>query len=200
MMCRKCGQSIPRDADRCPNCGAPAPARRPERRSVSRAANPKLAAKIPFMLMGLALLHLVEIGTWFIPAIRMDTEGVLSGRLSLFKLLGTFSGAGSLGTLFILLDAAMLIAVLCAVYLALMPVFRGGNGRRMRMVTSKVTVLAHAAILLGLYGIYSSIGKDEGYAAVLLPGGVLQLVLCAGILVLTMVISYASRQKKVDRI
>lgn len=199
MMCRKCGVSIPAGADKCPNCGAPAPARRIERRSGSRAANPKMAAKIPFMLMALVLMHIAEVVTWFVPAIHMETEGELSGRLSLFRILTTFAGADSMGFLFIMVIAAVFLVTLCAVYLAVMPIIKGGSGRRMYMITSKVTALAHAAVLGGIFGIYRSIGKDEGYSTDLLIGGIVQLVLCVAIFALTMVISRASKQRKVDR-
>lgn len=199
MMCRKCGVSIPAGADKCPNCGAPAPHRRPERRNVSRAANPKMAARIPFLLAGLVLLHVAEIVFWFLPAIHMDTSGQLSGSLSLFKIFWVISSRSGY-SVFNLFSVAVLLAAAVSVYLAAAPLFKGGQGRRMRMITSKVTVLCHAAILGGLFGIYRSVGRDGGFPTTLMPCGYVQFVLCLAIFALTAVISFSSKQRKVDRL
>lgn len=198
MMCRKCGATIPKGAEKCPNCGAPAPAFRPERKSVSRAANPKLAAKIPFMLVGLVLLHIAQIVLWFVPAIHMITDGSLSGSLSLFNLFRIISKESHY-FVFNLITAAVLLVAACAVYQAVMPLVRGGQGRRMRMITSKVAVLAHAAVLGGIFGIYRSVGEDGGFVTTLMAGGYAQLAVCLAVFALTVVISAASKQKKVER-
>lgn len=200
MMCRKCGQSIPKGADKCPNCGAPARADRPKRRNVSRAANVKLAAKIPFALIVLALLHIAQLVMWFVPVMRMDTEGTLTGNLSLFKMFRTFATGGTTGgTLLILVMVAVLLVTLCALYLAIAPLFQGGRGRRMRLITSKVACLSHAAVLGAIFGMYHAIGADQGYAPRLLAGGIVQFALTVLIFALTVFISYASKQKKIDR-
>lgn len=196
MMCRKCGVSIPAGADTCPNCGAPAPNRR-ERRPVSRAANPKMAAKIPFMLMALAALHIAEIVTWFLGAVNMDVEGALAGTKSLFSILNVMSGRTFV---FNLVTVAFCALAALAVVFAVLPVFRGGNGRRMRMPVSKAAVLLHAATLGVLYGGFYAANSDAGLATTLTAGGILQLILCAAIFALTMTVSFASKQRKVERI
>ena len=199
MMCRKCGAAIPAGAEKCPKCGAPAPQRRPERKSVSRAADPKLAAKIPFFLMALALMHILEIVFWFLNAVTITESDILVGKASMytvFSRLSEFSGF----FVYQLLTVAVCVLAACAVLLALLPLIQGGRGRRMRMPVSKVAVIVHAGSMgLILYALFT-VGNEVGSKPAITFGGVLQLVLCVAIFVLTMVISKASKQKKVDRI
>lgn len=192
MMCRKCGFSIPAGADTCPNCGAPAPAARPERRRGSRAANPKLAAKIPFLLMALAVAQLVETVFWFLGAIHMDVEGELSGTHSLCAILHIMSGRSFL---FDLVTVVFGLLSVCAVVLAVLPIFRGGRGRRMRMPASKAASILHLVTLGCLFGGFYASNKDAGIATALTAGGIVSVLLCAAVLALTMVISHASKQK-----
>lgn len=198
MKCRKCGAELPRGAEKCERCGSPVQSQaRPERR-VSRAANPALAAKIPFLLMALALTHILQIVLWFCDTFKSDLPELFDGAVSVagfFKVI--YSDGDDMAFLKAATPLFVVIFAAAAVW-ALVSLLRGGRGRRMRMFFSKFAALSDIAALIFIFTVLRSAARDEGLSAGITFGGILQLVLCVGIFALTVFISYASKQKKVE--